>query len=299
MIREALAAAARHESLGGVLSRTPVARDVVSRLVGGDTVEDVVEVVRDLADRGFLVSVERTSSTADAEDVDLGLEYVALIDALDASGLASVSEVSLLPEAFGSAEPVARLSTVARRASGAGIAVMLGHGPDSDPSLAVECHDRLREEGLVVGVTLPAAVRSTERMCGSAGSMRVRLVKGGRGGRGPQSYSQPIEIDKAYVRCAKALMSAGSEASFATHDARLIEILESLAVRFGRRESSYEYTFFMGRQEAIQERLLAQGHQVRVYVPYGPQWFERLVGGLAEQPSSITAAVRSLLPGAS
>lgn len=297
MIREALAAAARNESLGGVLSRTPVAREVVSRVVGGDTVEDVVAVVRDLADRGFLVSIERTSSEAEA--VDLSGEYESLVDALADSGLASVSEVSLLPEAFlGGAEPVASLSTVARRASGAGVAVMLGHGPRTDASLAMEWHELLHAEGLDVGVTLPAAVRATERLCAAAVT-RVRLVKGGRGGRGPQSYSQPIEIDKAYVRCAKALMSSGTDASFATHDPRLIEILESLAVRFGRRESTYEYTFFMGRQESTQERLLAQGHQVRIYVPYGPQWFERLVGGLAEQPSSITAAVRSLLPGAS
>ena len=53
----------------------------------------------------------------------------------------------------------------------------------------------------------------------------------------------------------------------------------------------------MGRLEGAQERLAASGHRVRVYVPYGPDWFARLVGGLAEQPSTIAAAVRSLLPG--
>ena len=56
---------------------------------------------------------------------------------------------------------------------------------------------------------------------------------------------------------------------------------------------------FLGRQEGAQERLLAAGERVRVYVPYGPDWFERLVGGLAEEPGTVTAALRSLLPGAS
>ena len=96
-----------------------------------------------------------------------------------------------------------------------------------------------------------------------------------------------------------ALLAGSGDASFATHDARLIEILESLVGRYGRIRHSYEFALFMGRQEGAQERLLEAGERVRVYVPYGPDWFERLVGGLAEQPGTITAALRSLLPGAS
>ena len=76
-----------------------------------------------------------------------------------------------------------------------------------------------------------------------------------------------------------------------------MEIVESLAERYGRPQQTYEYAFYMGRLEGTQQRLLDRGERVRVYVPYGPDWFERLVGGLAEQPSTVAAALRSLLPG--
>jgi proline dehydrogenase len=104
-------------------------------------------------------------------------------------------------------------------------------------------------------------------------------------------------VDKAYVRCARTLLKGSGEPSFATHDPRLIEVIEGLAARYERRPRSFEFAFYMGRLEVAQERLAASGHRVRVYVPYGPDWFARLVGGLAEQPSTIAAAVRSLLPG--
>ena len=156
--------------------------------------------------------------------------------------------------------------------------------------------DKMEVRDLPGFLTLPAALRESESLC-TRTTGRVRLVKGGRGGRAPLYYSQPIEIDKSFVRCAKALVRGPAEPSFATHDGRLIGIVEALSLKSGRPDSSYEFTMFMGRQESEQERLLAQGRQVRVYVPYGPEWFERLVGGLAEQPSTIAAAVRSLLPG--
>jgi proline dehydrogenase len=125
----------------------------------------------------------------------------------------------------------------------------------------------------------------------------VRLVKGGA--RLAGSYSQPIEVDKSYVRCAKQLLRGTGPASFATHDPRLIEIVESLTIRFQRPRQSYEFAMYLGRLEGTQDRLLRDGERVRIYVPFGPAWFERLVGGLAEQRSSIGGAMRSLLPGAS
>ena len=153
--------------------------------------------------------------------------------------------------------------------------------------------------GLPVGLTLSAALRRTEADCGRLAHRRIRLVKGSYRGDPQAALTQPIEIDKAYVRCSKRLLAGDGNPSFATHDPRLVEIVRSLARRYGRDQHTYEFAMYMGRQEGTQEQLLEEGERVRVYVPYGPDWFERLVGGLAEQPSTIRAAVRSLLPGAS
>jgi proline dehydrogenase len=295
MIREFLASVARNESIGPVIGRTPVARDLLTRLVGGESIDDVVAVAAELSDAGYLVAIERACRPDAPVDAALA-EHLALVDAIAASDLSGVAEVAVLPESFG---PRADddLRVLAQRAQAAGVPLMLGNGPGTDAERAVALHAGLAEQGLAVGITVPAAVRASESLCASLPG-RVRLVKGGRGGRAPMAYSQPIEIDKSFVRCAKALMRGSSDPSFSTHDARLISIVESLANRAERSESSYEFTMFMGRAESEQARLLAEGRQVRVYVPYGPEWFDRLVAGLAEQPSSIAAAVRSLLPGA-
>ncbi len=307
MIRGALSAVARNESLGGLLSRAPIARDVVKRVVGGDTVESALGVAADLADRGFVVSLERAAPavSSDAEAAAVTEEYRTLVDAVTASGLAPVIEVTVFAEALGllaDADPAvasSRLADLARHASGRGVALMVGTGSVDHAPATLAMVDELDASGLAVGITLPAALRRTEADCIRLADRRVRLIKGSRKGDPSVCHDQPFEIDKAYVRCAKGLLQGSGDASFATHDARLIEILESLAGRYGRARHSYEFALFMGRQEGAQERLLDAGEQVRVYVPYGPDWFERLVGGLAEEPGTVAAALRSLLPGAS
>lgn len=305
MIREALSAAARNASLGGALARAPIARDVVKRVVGGDTIEAALGVAADLADRGFFVSLERAaaSTTDEAASADVAAEYLSLIDAIAASGLAGTCEVAVLPEAVGltvegdDSAARARLAEIATSAARRHVPMMLGIGPLEDVTETLTVADRLLDEGHATGITLPAVLLRTEVECARLADRHVRLVKGAHRAGSALAHTQPIEIDKAFVRCAKILLRGDGQPSFATHDPRLIEIVESLAERFGRPQQTYEYAFYMGRLEGTQQRLLDRGERVRIYVPYGPDWFERLVGGLAEQPSTVAAALRSLLPG--
>ncbi len=304
MIREALASVARNESLGGVLGRTPVARDLVGRLVGGESLDEVLPLVSDLADRGYFVALERVApnvrSRGEAQEAAEG--YSAVVDAVAAAGLADVAEVIVFPESLGqllergAEDAHRRLQALADQGRSTGVPLRLGVGAPQDLAQALSWVEPLIARGDDLAVTLPAILRSTEAECVRLADARVRLVKGGHAD-GSTTYRQPIETDKAFVRCAKTLLRGSGEPSFATHDTRLIEIVESLAERYGRAPHTYEYAFYLGRQTGQQERLLAAGQQVRIYVPFGPRWFERLVGGLAEQPGGISGALRSLLPG--
>jgi proline dehydrogenase len=307
VIREALRAVARNEALGGLVGRAPGASEIVKRVVGGETLEAALEVATDLADRGFWISLERAAPSIDSDEAALRVaeDYAELVSGIATAGLADVCDATVFPEALGlRAEDGAlvahdRLVALARQAESVGVSLMLGIGPLADAEVTIGWAEELWAAGLPIGLTVAACLRRTEADCARLADHRIRLVKGVYGGDPSIAHSQPIEVDKAYVRAAKKLLAGDGSASFATHDARLIEIVESLARRYGRSRQSYEFTFFMGRQEGAQERLLGAGERVRVYVPYGPDWFERLVGGLAEQPSTIAAAVRSLLPGAS
>jgi proline dehydrogenase len=300
MIRDALSTLARKQSLGDLISRAPLGRRVVSRVVGGDTIDDALVVASELADRGLWVSLERAAPTREGDPAaaELLTEYLGLVCALTAAGLGGVSEVAAFPESL---DPVdgafPRLTELSRAATGAGIVVMLAMGPAERVDRTLELARSLHDDGLLVGVTVQANLRRTEDDCFRLADGRVRLVKGGHRAGPEAAHGHPAEIDKAFVRCAKTLLKGAGQPSFATHDPRLIEAVESVAARYGRPRQTYEFCFYMGRQDAEQSRLAAAGDRVRVYVPYGPDWFGRLVGGLAEQPTSIAGAVRSLLPG--
>ncbi len=307
MIRDALRSVARNEALGGLINRAPGAREVVKRVVGGETLDSALDVAVQLSDQGFWVSLERAAPTIESdEDAQrVSADYSDLIGGIVSAGLVDVCEVTVFPEALGLGAGIKtdtarkRLGELAAQAAAGRVTLMVGMGPLADADVTVAWAEELWAAGLPVGLTLAATLRRTEADCARLAHRRIRLVKGAYRGDPQSAHSQPIEVDKAYVRCAKTLLSGDGEPSFATHDSRLVEIVQSLARRYERSPQTYEFAFFMGRQEGAQEQLRADGERVRVYIPYGPDWFERLVGGLAEQPSSIAAAVRSLLPGAS
>ena len=296
MIREALAGLARQPGVGAFISRAPGGHELVERLVGGDTVDEATQVASACADEGFWTALEWTGGPTDVR-ATLDEEVRAIVRA----GLASTCELVVIPERIATANAMqddANLDQVRWATHDAGVDLVLGAAPEANLDYHLELARTWRAEGMPVRVTIPASLRAAERICREWADEPVRGEKGTRTGSDRDSFRQPIEVDKSFVRCAKALLHGSSMASFATHDARLIEVIEATAIRVGREAGDFEFTFFLGRQDRTALRLVRDGHRVRRYIPYGPGWYERLVAGLAEQSSSVGAAVRSLLPGA-
>ena len=143
---------------------------------------------------------------------------------------------------------------------------------------------------------LQAYLRRTEADCrdlAGPGS-RVRLCKGAYKEPESVAFQGRSEVDLSYVRCLKELMSGEGYPMMATHDPRLIEVSEALAVRAGRRPDQYEYQMLLGVRPDEQRRLAANGEQVRVYVPYGAEWYGYMVRRVAEKPANLALLLRSL-----
>ena len=102
------------------------------------------------------------------------------------------------------------------------------------------------------------------------------------------------EVDKAYVRAMKILMAGEGFPMLATHDPRLVDIVGALAVRTDRPPGTYEYQMLYGIRDPEQRRLADEGNHVRVYVPYGTQWYGYFVRRLAERPANLAFFVRAL-----
>jgi proline dehydrogenase len=155
----------------------------------------------------------------------------------------------------------------------------------------------LRSDFPWVGAVLQAYLRRTEADCkelATAGS-RVRLCKGAYDEPDSVAFQDADEVDRSYVRCLTALVAGEGYPMVATHDPRLLDVAAALMSREGRTRGTYEYQMLYGVRPEEQKRLAARGETVRVYVPYGQEWYGYLMRRLAERPANIAFFVRSLV----
>jgi proline dehydrogenase len=163
-----------------------------------------------------------------------------------------------------------------------------------DSTLAVLAE--LRRRFPATGAVLQSYLYRTEDDCRAlAGEgSRVRLVKGAYKEPASVALQDKHEVDRAYVRCLKILMAGEGYPMIGSHDPRLVAITQSLARRHGRKSDEYEYQMLYGIREAEQLRLAAAGHRMRVYVPYGTDWYGYFMRRLAERPANLGFFLRSL-----
>ncbi|MDN5856334.1 MAG: proline dehydrogenase family protein, partial [Actinomycetia bacterium] len=156
---------------------------------------------------------------------------------------------------------------------------------------------KLRTDFPRTGAVLQAHLHRTEQDCHDLAyeGSRVRLCKGAYNEPAEVAFQRRIDVDRSYVRCAKELMAGKGYPMIATHDPRLVDIAMALAKRNGRSSDEFEFQMLYGMRPAEQRRLAELGHRVRVYVPYGHEWYGYLMRRLAERPSNVTFFARSLL----
>jgi proline dehydrogenase len=305
MLRSALLRVSRSEKIKNLVTTAPVTAGVVERFIAGETSDEVVSVTRRLIGAGMLVSIdylgEDTTDRAHADAVVVA--YLVLLTKLRESGLSASAEVSIKLTALGqhlrdgpqlALENAELICNAARKADTAGTLDMEDH-TTTDSTL--EILHRLRKEYPDTGAVLQAYLYRTEDDCRDlavAGS-RVRLCKGAYAEPESVAYQDRQEIDKSYVRCMRILMAGDGFPMLASHDPTLIDIGLKLASDHGRRPGDFEFQMLYGIRPTEQQRLAKLGHAVRVYVPYGTDWYGYLVRRLAERPSNLRFFARSLI----
>ncbi len=305
MLRRALLSMSRSERVRHLVETAPVSRSVVARFVAGTTAEDAVDATRALAAKGLLASLDHLGEdTLDLTQATATRDaYLTLLSRLADEGLTSGAEASVKLSAVGQALPGdgekvavenARAICESARATGTTVTLDMEDHTTTDSTLGI-LRD-LRVDFPETGAVLQAYLHRTEADCrdlAGAGS-RVRLCKGAY--REPESvaFQGRSDVDKAYVRALKVLMAGEGYPMVATHDPRLVAITEDLARRQGRAKDSFEFQMLYGIRPYEQERLAAQGQQMRVYVPYGTEWYGYLVRRMAERPSNLAFFLRSV-----
>jgi len=307
VLRQALLALSASQKARALILATPLTREVVDRFVAGETADDALAVTRRLQDDGKLVSIDFLGEdTVDPEQAAaVTEEYVRLLAELSAAGLARQgrAEVSVKPTAVGlglaehgEKRALENLAKIASAARNAGTTVTVDMEDHTRVEATLRLVAELRADFPDLGCVIQSYLRRSPDDCQdlALARSRVRLCKGAY--RAPEGVGLAArhEVDLSYARCMRILLAGPGYPMLATHDPRLIRIAAAVADRSGRAADSFEYQMLYGIRPDEQSRLAAEGSQVRVYLPYGSDWYGYLVRRLAERPANLAFFLRAL-----
>ena len=278
---------------------------MVQRFVPGETADDAVIATGQLVGARLSVSLDHLGEdTTTRKQADAIVSaYLDVLGRLAKAGLTAATEVSVKLSALGQSladgdkVALANAEQICGAARTAGTTVTVDMEDHTTTDSTLEVVSELRKDFPGTGAVLQAYLYRTEADCRDlayAGS-RVRLCKGAYAEPESVAFHDRAEIDLSYVRCLKILMAGEGYPMLATHDPRLIEIGQWLAADRGRGLDSYEFQMLYGIRPTEQRRLADLGHRVRVYVPYGSDWYGYLVRRLAERPANLAFFARSLI----
>ena len=306
LLRTSLLGLSRANAVRDVIERAPVSRAVVKRFVPGTTSDDALRATGALQAVGRMVTIDYLGEdTTTREQADATRDaYLGLLAALAERhySLAGKAEVSLKLTALGLLLPdghriaLDHARAISQAATNAGTTVTVDMEDHTTTDATFAAVQELREDFPTTGAVLQAYLRRTEGDCRDlayAGS-RVRLCKGAYAEPESVAFQDGDEVDRSYVRCLKVLMKGEGYPMVASHDPRIIEIAAALAGRERREPRSFEYQMLYGIRPDEQQRIADRGDQMRVYIPYGTEWYGYLMRRLAERPANVTFFLRGL-----
>jgi len=309
-LRPAILAAGRREGLRRTAERLPVTRKVVQRFVPGETIGSVMNSAAALRDSGLCVSIDYLGEdVTGADDAEAAVQvYLDLIDRLGRLGDrveagARPLEVSLKLSALGQSldrdgEKIARENAFAicEAAQRAGVWVTVDAEDHTTTDSTLTIVRDLRADFPWLGTVLQAYLRRAPGDCEefAAAGARIRLCKGAYDEPVSVAYRDPAAVTDSYLRCLRVLMAGSGYPMVASHDPAVIEAVPSLARESGRGVHDFEHQMLFGIRDDEQRRLVAAGTRVRVYVPFGDQWYGYFMRRLAERPANLTFFLRAL-----
>ena len=306
MLRRSLLALSRSSQLKDLVTTLPVSGGIVARYVPGETTESAIGATKHLVDDGLLVTLDYLGEdTLDRAQADHTVQaYVELLKALGASGLSHGAEVSVKLSAVGQALPgdgekiaLDNGRTICQAARNAGTTVTLDMEDHTTTDSTLEVLRNLRQDFPETGAVVQAYLHRTEADCRDLAfeGSRVRLCKGAYKEPESVAFQDKQDVNRSYVRCLKVLMAGRGYPMVATHDPRLIDIGGALAARHSRQKGSYEFQMLYGIRPEEQRRLARSGETMRVYIPYGQEWYGYLMRRLAERPQNLSFFLKSLI----
>ena len=301
-LRGSILAAARSSRVRAGVESVGATRRVVERFVAGETTADALSCVVRLADDGLAATIDHLGEEVrDTAGADATVSaYLELLESLSAKGLAAGADVSVKLTALGlEADPAGardRAAAILAAAGAAGATMTVDMEQSSLTDATLRIVRELRERDASVAAVLQAMLRRTEADAAAlaAEGARVRLCKGAYAEGADVAFQRRGEVDASYRRCLRVLLDAACTPLVATHDPAMIAAATELAAAVGRSPGDWEIQMLLGVRPDEQLRLRALGLGVRVYVPFGQEWWGYLMRRLAERPANLAFFARAM-----
>ena len=303
MLRNTLLYLSNQQRLFNFVRNNRYAKRLAGRFVAGESIEDALDVVVGLNARGITASLDLLGESVRNEDEAraAGREYLTALDRINERKLDANVSVKLTAMGLDVDEDlcVEVMHAIVGRASEYGTFVRIDmEGRDYTERTLRIFYDRLYPAyGPHVGIVLQSYLYRTDDDVrrAIAARCRVRLCKGAYQEPPEVAYPKKKDVDASYVRGMQALMREGNYPGLATHDERIIDAAKRFANAEGISTDRYEFQMLYGVRRDLQDELIAAGYRVRVYVPFGTQWYPYLMRRLAERPANVMFMTGSLL----
>jgi proline dehydrogenase len=298
VLRAFFIALSESRSLRALAERSSIGQRTSSRFVAGTEVEDALRVTRNLNSAGLTVSVDNLGEnvTNAAEAQQAAALYHQLLSEIAARGLNANVSVKLTHMGLDLDSQLAYTNVAALVDQAASmqpknfVRVDMEGSPYTDRTLALvrELHAKPESRGCVGAVIQSYLHRSESDVAQllSAG-IRIRLCKGAYKEPADIAYQAKSEVDANYVKLMKMLLKSGIYHGLATHDESLILEAQAFATREKIARDAFEFQMLYGIRRDLQRSLVRDGWRMRVYVPFGTEWYPYLMRRLAERPANV------------
>ena len=277
-------------------------RGFARRFIAGERVEDAIDAARTIQANGLLVTLdflgESVASIAEADAATRA--YLAVIASIAASGIERNISLKLtqLGLTVDRATCVDNLRRILDAAKVHDFFVRIDMEDSPYTAVTLDVFDTMwqqgyRNAGVVLQSYLPRSEADAARL--NALGARVRLVKGAYNEPRDVAYPAKADVDAAFVRIMRLLLSGGNYPAIATHDPAMIEATRAYAAERRIDPSRFEFQMLYGIRRDLQNSLRHQGYRVRVYVPFGREWFPYFMRRLGERPANIGFVIRGVL----
>jgi proline dehydrogenase len=303
MLRSTFLWLSERRGLFEFVKRNGLARQFSARFVAGETLDEAIAATRDLNARNITVSLDLLGESVTSREAAGGARDAAIgiLDRIHARGVQANLSLKLTQMGLDLDAQLAAANAqrILERAREHGIFVRVDMEASGYVQRTLDLFQKtLRPAfGDLVGVVIQTMLRRTEEdieVLLTAGA-RVRLVKGAYKEPEAVAFPDKRDVDAVFARCSERLLERGNYPAFATHDEALITHVKDHARAKGIGPERYEFQMLYGVRRDLQEGLRRDGYNVRVYVPFGTEWYPYLMRRMAERPANVWFIVGNVL----